>query len=259
MKEKSNIQIISELAASQHGMFTTAQAASFGVARDALAYLAKSGRLDRVAHGVYRLCGTPRDGCEDIRAAWLSADPKRLAFDRLRTPEDVVIGGRSAAAMHGLGDFFLAPFRFYAKHRINSRNQGVSFARRSIAPHDVTVIDGLPVTSKERTLLDLYKDNEDPSLLADALRAAFTEGKGFDYFRMRDLFEEDSRDPRGVGEDAFADLLNESGITVVLMENDARPGDDARSSNQPEVMLVGPKGDLIPFGAIASRIKGIGD
>ena len=259
MKEKSNIQIISELAASQHGMFTTAQAASFGVARDALAYLAKSGRLERMLHGVYRLCGTPRDGREDIRAAWLSADPKRLAFDRLRTPEDIVIGGRSAAAMHGLGDFFLSPFRFYSKRRINSRNQEVSFARRSVDPCDVTVVDGLPVTSKERTLLDLYKDNEDPSLLADALHAAFNEGKGFDYFRMRDLFEEDSRDPRGVGEDAFVDLLNESGITVLLMEDDTRPGDDEHSSNRPEVMFVGAKGELIPYDVIASRIKGIED
>ena len=59
MKYANNIAAIDELSASE-GVFTTAQAQRLGISRNALSHACKVGRLERVAHGAYRLSGAPR-------------------------------------------------------------------------------------------------------------------------------------------------------------------------------------------------------
>lgn len=58
MKYANNIAAIDELSASE-GVFTTAQAQRLGISRNALSHACKVGRLERVAHGAYRLSGAP--------------------------------------------------------------------------------------------------------------------------------------------------------------------------------------------------------
>lgn len=43
---------------------------------------------------------------------------------------------------------------------------------REISRADVSISEALPVTMPERTILDLWLDKEDPSLIADALNDA---------------------------------------------------------------------------------------
>ena len=65
MKYANNIAAIDELSASE-GVFTTAQAQRLGISRNALSHACKVGRLERVAHGAYRL-GDRRAG-RDLEA-----------------------------------------------------------------------------------------------------------------------------------------------------------------------------------------------
>lgn len=58
MKYANNIAAIDELSASE-GVFTTAQAQRLSISRNALSHACKVGRLERVAHGAYRLSGAP--------------------------------------------------------------------------------------------------------------------------------------------------------------------------------------------------------
>ena len=74
--------ILQELAAGQWGLFTTAQARVRGVSRANLSHREQGGRLERLAHGVYRLGGVPVAPLDDLRAAWMSTEPIVLAWER---------------------------------------------------------------------------------------------------------------------------------------------------------------------------------
>jgi len=151
-------------------MLTAAQATADGIARSTLARREKTGTLERMRPGVYRLPGTPADRLEDIRAAWLASDPGTVARDRLDGP-DVVVGGAAAAWIHGIGDLYPAPFRLYTSKRRQTAHDDVRYSRRHLVASDVMILDGLPVTTRERTIADLL-DEGDLSLVADALRDA---------------------------------------------------------------------------------------
>ncbi|WP_412875875.1 type IV toxin-antitoxin system AbiEi family antitoxin domain-containing protein (plasmid) [Curtobacterium flaccumfaciens pv. flaccumfaciens] len=161
---------LASLAAAQWGMLTAAQANAAGIARSTLVRRVQAGTLLRVRPGVYRLPGTPAERLEDIRAAWLASDPATLARDRLATP-DVVVGGAAAAWSHEIGDLYPAPYLLYTSKRRQSTHDDVRYSRRSLPASDVTILDGLPVTTRERTIADLLNEG-DLSLVADALRDA---------------------------------------------------------------------------------------
>src|SRR6266487_1519988 len=55
-------------AATQHGYFTTAQAAEHGISRRALTWWAQHGSADRVGHGLYRLPHWPIDPSDGLYA-----------------------------------------------------------------------------------------------------------------------------------------------------------------------------------------------
>ena len=151
-------------------MLTAAQATADGIARSTLARREKTGTLERMRPGVYRLPGTPADRLEDIRAAWLASDPTTVAGYRLASP-DVVVGGAAAAWGHGLGDLYPAPYLLYTAKRRQTGQDDVRYSRRHLPSSDVMILDGLPVTTPERTIADLL-DEGDLSLVADALRDA---------------------------------------------------------------------------------------
>lgn len=164
----NHIAQLDELSASE-GVFTTAQAARMGVTRNALSRAVASGRAVRLLQGAYRLAGVPSKPTDELAAVWKLTNPTRFTWERMRDWDGIVVGGSSAAALLGIGDLYLSPYRIYAPRRINSRIRCASFGRREIEAADVTWISGLPVTKPARTLVDLALDHEDPSLLENAL------------------------------------------------------------------------------------------
>jgi predicted transcriptional regulator of viral defense system len=211
MTTAAHVKAISEIAASQRGLFTTAQAALFGVSRSVLAYMTKVGKIERLEHGVYKVSGTPFEEDQGIYAAWLSTDPARMAFERRSDFDGVVVGGRSAAAIHGIGDFFLSPYRFLTRERINSKRSGIVFTKRTVDDRDVTfTAAGLPITSVERTLFDLHVDSEEPSLFNDAVVDATERHVPLDESRIRFLFAKSPIQPDGPGEEYLWRIISES-------------------------------------------------
>lgn len=176
MKANTALRVVAELSASQWGMVTTAQAVSRGVTRLDLSRLTDAGHLVRLAHGIYRDAGAPSDEFEDLRAAWLSTEPGRLAGLRLADPAEqvVVVAGISAARLHDIGDLPADRHEFVSPVRRQSQRREVHYRHRRIAADDVTVVAGLPVTTTEHTIADLVEDRTDLSLVADALRDAAT-------------------------------------------------------------------------------------
>lgn len=129
--------------------------------------------------------------------------------------DGIAIGGTSAACILGIGDFWLSPYRIYARKRINSRIAEVSFAVRVVDEEDIAWVDGLPVTKAERTLVDLCLDFEDPSLIGDALRGAAR--KGLDFDRLALLISQKS------GKGAAARLLGQLGEAAARIRRQEKP------------------------------------
>lgn len=170
-------------------MFTTAQAARIGIPRDALHGAAEAGRVVGIARGAYRLVGSGSEQTDELVAAWKLTASDRFAHERLQAEawDGVAVGGATAASLLGIGDFYLSPYRIYAPRRINSRNKSVSFAVREVARDEASFASGLPVTTPERTIFDIVADDEDLSLVADALHGACVGGRPFDFNKLEAL------------------------------------------------------------------------
>lgn len=157
---------ISDLASNQWGLLTTTQAEAEGVSRLQLARLADAGVIERVDRGIY---GIPAamDERTELRAAWLSLDPKVPAEARLADPvSSGVISHTSAAALYEIGDLLSDVPEITVGTRKQSR-RGIRLHRGALSPEEVTTVQGLPVTTPARTVADLIRDGHDVSHVAE--------------------------------------------------------------------------------------------
>ena len=180
---------IADIAASQWGMVTTAQARMHGVARTNLAHRVRTGELERTDHyGVYRLAAAPSSPLDDLRGAWLSTNPEALAPERTGVPRpDAVVASAAAATVHGMGDVYPAPYQFIVPARRQSTRSSIAYSWRHLDARDIEVVDGLPTTTRERTIVDLLEDEGDHSIAADALRDALRGEHHLDEPRLEEL------------------------------------------------------------------------
>ena len=157
---------------------TTAQAESADVSRKQLARMASAGAIERVAQGVYRMAGAPRQDHEAIYATWLALGG--ATAPRTETGvAPVVAAGQTAAVVHGIGDFLPAGFDFIVPARKGTRLAGVRLRIRRLTPEDVIPVGGLPALTVERTLADLVEIGTDLSLVAGAARDAARAGSSW--------------------------------------------------------------------------------
>jgi hypothetical protein len=168
---------LADVAASQWGLVTTAQAGAVGVSPQSVAKLARDhGALERLAHGVYRLAGSPADPFDDLRAAWLALDPARTAGQRLAEQAPDVVSDRSAAVLFGYGNLDADRHDFTVPTRRQSRRPDVRFHRRALGTKDWTIRGGLPVTTPAITIRDLAAAHLDGDHLAGIVRDAVLDG-----------------------------------------------------------------------------------
>lgn len=160
----------------QAGLVTAAQARAAGLDGALRTRLVRAGLLEAVDRGVFRLTADalPRD--LEIRVAWLRLDPAAApgARDGLGM-NDGVVSHRSACVLHELGDIPAPVVELTVPRR---RRLAMPFlrlqVRSALSAHEVTVVDGLPVTTVERTVIDLMRDGADGGhvggVIADAER-----------------------------------------------------------------------------------------
>ena len=211
MKKTDHISTIAELSESEV-VFTTAQATRTGILRDALHDAAASGRIERIAHGAYRLVGSGSEQTDELVAAWKLTAPDGFTPERMQAEawDGVAVGGATTTSLLGIGDSYLSPYRIYAPGRINSRNKTVSFAVREVARDEVSFASGFPVTTPERTIFDLVADEEDLSLVANALHSACSGSRPFDFNKLEALI--DGKYGKNKADRILASLLADAGI-----------------------------------------------
>lgn len=173
MKARTALKDLAEVAESQWGMVTSAQATARGVSHLTLSRLAEAGDLVRLAQGVYKDAGAPSDEREALRAAWLSVEPGRFAWDRVKDrPGLATVSGESAARLHGFGNLRAMRSEFTTPVRKQTQREDVRYRTRVLDGDDVTVREGLPVTTPERTIADLVEARVQLDHVGDVLRDA---------------------------------------------------------------------------------------
>lgn len=190
MSRRGNINKLYDLASAQWGIFTSTQAVDLGVSRNQLTRMANDGRIEHIAYGTYRITAGEETENTVVKATWLSLYPKKTAFERLSTfPYDAVATGRTAACLQGYGDFYESPYCFIVAQNKRTTRKELEFLHESIEARDVDLTFGIPSTTPNRTLADLLKLEEEPSLIDDYVEQASSSGYIFDEKRLAALLE----------------------------------------------------------------------
>ncbi len=183
--------------AAQCGVFTAAQAHACGVSEDEIRALVRRGEWSIVRRGIY-VVGTP-SGLDATARHVLQVAAALLAYEMpfgeaLAVPDSaghavgLVAGHHSAALLWGLPDVRAAaekragdetiPDRrveLVSRDRLRRKSRGGSIVRPAALPDaQISVVAGLPVTSRARTAVDLARrlgEWEGVALTDAALRA----------------------------------------------------------------------------------------
>ena len=163
-------QSLYRLAAGQAGYFTAAQALGVGYSYQAQKHHVDHGNWRRVDRGVFRIPEWPA-GVNDTLVRW-------ALWSRHRG----VASHDTAAAAHDLGVVNPARVHLTVPPDFRKSDAAVVLHRRTLPDTDVTVLDGAPVTTVLRTVLDIVESHVDEELIesvvGDALaRGAVTEGQ----------------------------------------------------------------------------------
>jgi very-short-patch-repair endonuclease len=135
---------VTERSAEQYGVFGRGDLDELGVPPTAVRTWVRSGRIEKAAPGVWRIAGSPASWHQRLKAGLLSLGPAAL------------VSHEAAAQLHGFERTppdrveFLAP-ESARNSRLGERVHTSSFWE----PLDRTAVDGWPVTSATRTVLDL--------------------------------------------------------------------------------------------------------
>ncbi|MEU6213093.1 type IV toxin-antitoxin system AbiEi family antitoxin domain-containing protein [Streptomyces sp. NPDC047023] len=180
MNRSEAIRRVGAIAADQWGLITARQAQAAGVSRVDLARLLDAELLLRAVHGVYQVAGGAPASHLEIKAAWLRLDPGVPAWERAHTGDQAaVVSHASACQLYDIGDIPADHVEISVPRRRTTREPGVILHKSAIDPADVTLVDGLPTTTVDRTICDLLRARADGGhigrVLADADQRGLTD------------------------------------------------------------------------------------
>ncbi len=160
-------RLLFEIAADQGGYFTTPQAHEAGFSDPLIHYHAQRGKFRPIwlRHGLYRLLDFPTNPHDELWAALVAVGP------------EAVLSHESALRLHNLSDVTPRLVHLwipYVKRPRMARSipHGVKIhvARVWLQPHEVTLVDGLRVTTPLRTLLDIAASGTLPDQVVAAIK-----------------------------------------------------------------------------------------
>jgi very-short-patch-repair endonuclease len=137
-------ELIEDIAARQMGLVTRAQLRAAGIAADVIDRRVRANRLRQVHRGVYRVGPLVAPRSREL-AAVLACGPR------------AALSHRSAGALWELlpAADESAPIDISVSQGNRGRRPNIRVHRVSLPAHDVTSLEGIPVTSVCRTVLDL--------------------------------------------------------------------------------------------------------
>jgi putative AbiEi antitoxin of type IV toxin-antitoxin system/uncharacterized protein DUF559 len=157
---------VERFAGSRYGVITRAEAIAMGAGRRVIGGRISSGRWEVIHPGVYRLAGVPRSWRQELVAACLACG------------ENAAASHRSAGALEVLPGLAPGPVELTVPRGRRVDRPGLLVHQTvKLDAVDVTTIDGIPVTTPTRTIIDLaaiLEANHLEEVLDDALRRRLT-------------------------------------------------------------------------------------
>jgi hypothetical protein len=163
---------VNRFAREHHGLINWETAVELGGSRHLIRHRVSTGRWNEFRPTVYYLNVTPATWRTDVLAAVMAAGP------------DAVASHRTAARLFGLEGIGGHPLDVTVPYAESPEPRGV-IVHRTRRPLDIGVIDSIPVTTVERTLLDLAAilgERILEKLVASAFRKRLTTPEKLDSF-----------------------------------------------------------------------------
>jgi len=157
------------LAEENDGLFTSRQAREMGIKDSVLVRLAQRGRLERTARGVYRVAHYPADRFAQYREAVLWAQASQ-------GPERIALSHETALLLYEISDANPAGVHLTVPKAARLRRETpgwIVIHKDDLAPQELAEYEGMPITSVERTLLDILTTSH----RIDFVRRAITEAR----------------------------------------------------------------------------------
>ena len=163
------------IAEENDGLLTSKQARNAGILDSVLVRLAQRGRLERTARGVYRIAHFPQSRFSQYREALLWAEANH-------GPEspDVALSHETALALYGISDANPQQVHITVPNAVRlrrERSKWIAVHHGDLHPLDVTLHEGLAVTTVARTIRDVLDTTGRIDLarkaVADAKRTGF--------------------------------------------------------------------------------------
>src|SRR4051812_18421112 len=142
MRGLERTRLVAELAARQHGTVSRKQLRELGFSDDAIDRRVRADQLHRVFRGVYAV-GHP------VLPSWGRAHGAVLAYE-----PGALLSHRTAAELWGLTRTSRWQIDVTTTRKVRGQRGIAVHYTRSLHPDDVDAVDGIPVTSLARTLLD---------------------------------------------------------------------------------------------------------
>jgi predicted transcriptional regulator of viral defense system len=157
---RTDLRGLEALALSQGGYFDRQDALDHGIRDHQLHYHTSTGRFERLFPGVYRLASAPVSTRDDLLLA--------SAWSNYRG----VISHESALALYGLSD--VLPTRVHLTVPPDFRRTPGAFElhRSELPERDVTMFDGMRVTTPSRSIVDTAAAGADAEQIQKAIAQA---------------------------------------------------------------------------------------
>jgi predicted transcriptional regulator of viral defense system len=162
--QNSSYSTLYDIAENQAGFFSARQAEEINCSRKNLYVLVKGGKLKRVDWGIYRFTYYPSSPFEDLFIAILRAGDKS------------VISHETALSLYGLSDLLPGVIHIIIPKTHSRRRINIKFHIQKIEESEITRYQGLPITTVERTILDVLKSGVDALQVESAITEALERG-----------------------------------------------------------------------------------
>lgn len=160
------------LAEMRDGLLTSKEAREAGIADSVLVRLAQRGRLERVSRGVYRISHYPVDRLAQYREAVLWAKASG-------GPTSVLVSHETALLLYGISDANPAKVHITVPVTARLRRERpkwVTIHQADITPGEISEYEGIPVTSVERTIVDILQTTKRVDVARQAIADAKKKG-----------------------------------------------------------------------------------
>jgi len=158
------------IAEEHDGLLTSKEARALGIQDFVLVRLAQRGRLERMSRGVYRIAHFPADRLAQYREAILWAKASQ-------GPERIALSHETTLLLYGISDVNPAHVNLTVPMSARLRREHpewIVIHRANLSPQEISRHEGMPITSVERSVMDVFSTTHRTDIarpaIADALR-----------------------------------------------------------------------------------------